>query len=243
VTVSQAAELWIEHGELTGLERTTVKQYRSHVDQHIAPRIGTERLSRLTTPRLEAFADSLQRDLSRAMARKVLTSTKSILTEAQRRGLIAHNPCLPVRINSRGREEHDVKIPTKADMKTLLQHVPDRWRPLLVTAMLTGLRTSELRGLTWQHVDFDNRIIRVRQRADAFNEIGKPKSRAGRRDVPMSPLVLSTLREWRLRCPKRKTAGDGFGELHYVFPNKKGSLLHPPDILRQCWYPLLTSDR
>jgi integrase len=201
------------------------------VAKHIKPLIGTEKLSRLTTPILESFADDLKLKLSRPLARKVLVSLKSIITDAQRRGLIAHNPALPVSIDVPSRHEEEVLIPTKSDLRAMLEHVTGRWRPLLVTAMLTGLRSSELRGLIWDHVDFDSKVLRVRQRADAYKKIGSPKSRAGRRDVPMSPMVVSALKEWRLACPK--------GALNLVFPSTKGGVMHAPDILRRCWYPLL----
>ena len=122
-------------------------------------------------------------------------------------------------------------IPSKVEMRAMLEKVTGRWRPLLVTAMLTGLRASELRGLTWDNVDFEKRLIRVRQRADAYNVMGSPKSKAGRRDVPMSPMVVNVLKEWRLACPK--------GKLNLAFPTTKGGVMHAPDILRRCWYPLL----
>jgi integrase len=53
-----------------------------------------------------------------------------------------------------------------------------------VTAIFTGLRASELRGLTWDDVDLDRRVLTVRQRADRWNTIGSPKSDAGKREVP-----------------------------------------------------------
>src|SRR4051794_12014790 len=51
ITVADAAEIWIEKGELEKLERSTLRQYRNHVDLHIRPsRIGNEKLARLSTP-------------------------------------------------------------------------------------------------------------------------------------------------------------------------------------------------
>jgi integrase len=238
VTLSDAADLWISRVESNEREASTLKQYRSHAETHLKPRLGAEKLSRLTTPLIEAFAENLTRELSRTLARKVLVSLKSIIKDAQRRGLIAHNPALPVRIDAQARHEKAIAIPSKPELKLMLEKVPSRWRPLLVTAMLTGLRASELRGLTWDHVDFDARVIRIRQRADAYNSLGSPKSRAGRRDVPMSPMVINTLKAWRLECPRRKDR-DGTPPPLFVFPTTRGGVLHAPDILRHCWYPLL----
>ena len=54
----------------------------------------------------------------------------------------------------------------------------------------------------------------MRQRADALNKIGPPKSEAGERTVPLPPMVVHALREWKLVCPK--------GELDLVFPGPRG---------------------
>src|SRR5690348_1189677 len=86
ITVLQAAEDWLKHVEQEGRERATLAQYRQHVHKHIKPRLGNDKLSSLTTPRINSFRDDLLNDLSRALARKVLVSLKSILREAQRRG-------------------------------------------------------------------------------------------------------------------------------------------------------------
>ena len=62
------------------VERTTAKQYREHVNLHIVPStIGQTKLAALTPERLEAFRDELLAKLSRPLARKVLTSLKSLV--------------------------------------------------------------------------------------------------------------------------------------------------------------------
>ena len=96
-------------------------------------------------------------------------------------------------------------------------------RPFLITAIFTGLRSSELRGLRWVDVDLKNGELHVRQRADRYNEMGKPKSEAGERIIPLGPFVVNTLKEWRLACPK--------GELGFVFPNPMGKIWDHADIV------------
>jgi integrase len=219
VTVAEAADIWIEKGELENLERSTLRQYRSHVDLHIRrSRIGAERLARLSTPTIEAFRDDLLKRSSRPMARKVLTSLKSILSEAQRRGLVAHNAAQPVKVDAKKRDHARLAvgrdIPSKAEIQTILAQAKGRWRPLFVTAVFTGMRASELRGLTWDDIDFERKVIHVRQRANLWGEIGAPKSSAGDREIPMSPMVVNALREWKLACPR--------GELGLAFPNGAG---------------------
>ena len=94
-----------------------------------------------------------------------------------------------------------------------------------MTAIFTGLRASELRGLRWSDVDLDRAELTVRQRADRWGAIGSPKSASGRRTVPLAPMAVSTLREWQLACPK--TPAD------LVFPNTKGNVNSLPNMHRR----------
>ena len=76
VTVAEAAELWLNRCAVEGLERHTIRTYSSNTRHHVLPLIGTERLSRLTTPAVERFRDELLRTRSREMARKALTTLR-----------------------------------------------------------------------------------------------------------------------------------------------------------------------
>jgi integrase len=220
ITVNEAAENWLKTAEKVGRERSTIAQYEQHVKYHIAPRIGTMKLSRLSTPGVEAFKDDLLGSVSRPMAKKVLASVKALLSDAQRRGSVAQNVALGVKVETPKRHQRKltvgVDIPSPDEIKAIIGALEGRWRPLLVTAILTGLRASELRGLTWDDVDFEGRAIHVRRRADRYNQFGSPKSHAGERDVPMSPELVKILKEWRLACP--------IGELKLVFPNGAGKV-------------------
>jgi integrase len=116
-----------------------------------------------------------------------------------------------------------VDIPTADEIKAIIA-AAGRWRPVLLTAIFTGLRSSELRGLRWSDVDLKHGELQVHQRADRYNVIGKPKSKASTRAVPLGPLVLNALREWKLACPK--------GELGLVFPTAKGTIGRHNNIVR-----------
>jgi integrase len=104
---------------------------------------------------------------------------------------------------------------------------------LLLTAIFTGLRISELRGLRWDDVDLKRAELHVRQRADRYNAIGKPKSVAGERVIPLPPMLVSTLRKWRLACPN--------GELGLVFPAVEGSVESYVNITRHALIPTLVA--
>ena len=234
ISVEKAAQDWLKYVELEGREATTVEQYRTHVNLHIAPRIGRDKLATLTTPWAEAFRDELLESMSRPMARKVLTSLKSILKDAQRRGNVAQNVAASVQIKKDRRTENiklkvGVDIPTTQEVAAIIGASTGRWKPLLITAAFVGLRASELRGLRWKDLDLKTGKLHVQQRADRLNQIGRPKSAAGDREIPLRPVVLQTLREWKLKCPS--------GELDLVFPNGAGGIENLSNILQRGFHP------
>lgn len=219
------------------MERSTIEQRQFHLNLHVAPFLGNVSLAELTAPRVHQFLTEL-RDGGRslAMRRKVLTNLKTAIRFAQAQGLVAQNVAAGIRIKTNARDASTgplragVDFPTKAELKAMIDHAPDRWRPLIVTAVFTGMRISELRGLPWSDVDLSKGVIHVRRRADAWRQIAAPKSRAGARDIPLAPLVVNVLREWRLRYPK--------GELDLVFPNNRGRVLTVPNLRDRVLGPL-----
>ena len=218
ITVATAARVWLERCTLLvekgEMERSTRQQYKSHVDHIAASSIGNIKLARLTMPAVTDFSDELLRGgMSLATARKVLTSLKTLISAAQNRGLVAQNVASTVRFKKDDRKK-ELVIPTKDEVRRIFDHA-GKWRPILITAALTGLRSSELRGLMWSDVDLDPKmpVLQVRRRADYTGALGAPKSRAGTRTIPLAPPVVNVLKEHQLALPK---------PLRFVFPNGRG---------------------
>lgn len=243
ITVSHAGEHWLKTCEDNGLERSTIADYRRHLDLHITPRIGTVKLSRLTSPMVSEFRSKLRdgdEPCSRAMIKKILTSLNSILATAQESGFVAQNVVRNVTGRKKKRSKAEQKrklrigvdIPLPAEIKAMVEAASGRWRTFLMFAVSTGLRSSELRGLQWEDVDLRKGEVHVHRRADRYGTIDAPKSEAGERSMPLLPGVVKALREWRLECPK--------GPLGLVFPNNAGGLyshwrilekgLHAPEL-------------
>jgi integrase len=233
-TVAEAGKKWLaDAGER--LESATVESYQQHFDQHILPYLGHLKLSALTVPIVRNFMDRLRADKrSAAMIKRVIGDLGSILADAQERGLVAQNVVRSLSHRKKQRKAErrkkrqlkvGIDIPSPQEIRAIVTHLQGRWRPLLLTAIFTGLRASELRGLQWSDVDFKKAEIHVRQRADKFNNTGEPKSAAGQRVVPMPPLLVNTLREWKIRCPQ--------SELGLVFPTGKGRVENHANIVQR----------
>jgi integrase len=243
ITVAQAGLLWLESGDAAGLERTTLDAYRQRLKFHIVPILGAMKLSQLTVPMVRHFEDKLRADRSPAMVRTVLGALGAILADAQERGLVPQNVARGLRTQrrwrgkerradnkrQRGKLRIGVDIPSPEEIRNIIANLDGRWRPLLLTAIFTGLRASELRGLRWSDIDLKRNELHVRQRADYYRTIGALKSEAGERTVPLAPMLVNTLREWKLACPK--------GELGLVFPNGIGRIESHANIVNRGFIP------
>jgi integrase len=253
ITIAEAGKLWIAKGEESGLERSTLAAYRQHLALHINPFLGGVKLSQLTAPMVSEYERNLasgktpdggkSQPRSKAMIRKVRVSLSSLISAAEEDALVARNVIRILRAKrKRGKDNQAIKrqkgklkigvdIPTREEIKAIVDRLDGRYRPLLLTAIFTGLRASELRGLKWTDVDFDKRQLHVRQRADRYSKIGPPKSESGERTVPLPPLALSALREWKLACPK--------SELGLVFPSSGGLIEHHSNIVTRGLAPAM----
>ena len=231
-TVAQAGALWLKRGRDRNLEEMTLKGYEEHVLLHINPFIGAKKLSELTAPVVSAFADRLREEgRSAEMIRRAVRSLGGIFKEARRRGLASHSPTDDLDLDLPERDDPHPVAPTKAELQAIIAEAAGRWRPLILVAIFCGLRASELRGLRWGDVNFEDREITIKQRADAINRIGKLKSKTAYRSIPMPSMVVNTLREWRLNCPK--------GELGLVFPSGAGRVESHSNISQRGLYPTL----
>jgi integrase len=237
ITVAEAGKLWL--AACDGLERSTRAQYEQHLRLHIEPFLGKKKLTDITIPAVRTFVDELKANgRSASMVRAVRVSLGSLLSDAQDRGLVIRNAVKDVgrkKGAQRAAARHvepaqvGVDIPTPAEVKALLAAATGKPRVFLMTAVFTGMRASELRGLRWADVDLDRATVTVRQRADAYQEIGSPKSEKGRRTIPMPPALVDTLREWKPDCPA--------GKLDLVFPTGTGGIEFHANIVKRWFQP------
>jgi integrase len=254
--VEEAGRNWID--ACADLERTTLDGYRQHLRDHINPYLGGIKLPALTVAIVRDWQDKLRKGTpapgqsaaeprSADMVKRVTGTLGSVLADAQERGHVAQNVVRSLKANrKRGKERKaerrakgklkiGVDIPTPTEVDAMLGAASGRWKAFLLVAVRCGLRASELRGLRWLDIDFKKSELHVHQRADAYNQIGPPKSEAGERTVPIPPTTLNALREWKLQCPKQASTG----KMHYVFPNGQGNVEAHANIVTRGLAPVL----
>lgn len=234
VTVAKAADLFLDGRKLRDLEPSSLRQYDAHIRLHIKPLMGADKLSKLAKPSVQLFAETLLKTgRSRAMAVKVLSTLRSIISDAQGRGLVAQNVAVGVSLPASKRHKKKIAVPSKADLVAMLRTAEEKFPdfyPLLLTAIFTGLRSSELRGVRKVDFDLKARTVTVEQRADESGVIGAPKSKAGYRTVPFPAMLVPVLRAWFLKAPN--------SELGLAFPTTAGTVRLHSNLLGREFYPL-----
>lgn len=229
-SVREAGALWLKRCNEKRLELSTIRSYEEHCDLHIYPFLGAKKLSELNTPAVNAFVDRLRAESrSSEMLRRVVRSLGAIFREARRRGLSATDPTVGIDLHLPDRDDPRAVVPSKAELQAVIAAAHGRMRPLILVAVFCGLRASELRGLTWEGVDFEARQIKVSRRADIYNRVGKLKSKSAYREIPCPSVVLHALREWKLVCPK--------GPLGLVFPTGRGNVESLSNIVQRGFGP------
>ena len=113
ITVAQAGELWLQRCQARRAGSRDAAKLQSAPSPAHRDALGTVKLSRLTRPDVESFRDKLLETRSRTTAIKVLVSLKSLLSDAQRRGLVAQNVATGTKVKTASRHEKRVSIPTK----------------------------------------------------------------------------------------------------------------------------------
>lgn len=186
---------------------------------------GGRRADSITPKEVEAFRDVLTGTMSPARVNRYLALFRAICRRAIRDGKLEASPIQAVRFLKENNAR--VRYLTPEEEVRLLEALPERFRPLIIVAIHTGMRQGELLRLRWEDVDFFSGTIMVRQ----------AKSGEGRR-VPMNSVVRETLRNLRQeRIREAKAKRDG-RELFspYVFCAPGGGYLFN---LKRDWYRVI----
>ena len=119
----------------------------------------------------------------------------------------------------------------------------DRFEPLYVLAITTGLRRGELLGLRWDDVDLERGTLRVGRalvREGGRYTVGETKTKRGRRQVNLTPRTVSVLKAHRKCQLEEKIRFAGlFEERGLVFSTGVGTPLNPENLVKRSFKPLL----
>ncbi len=176
-------------------ERKAFATIENHLVQtrlYIEPRWGQYRLDAVRTMQVEEWLHSLP--LAPASKTKLKSAFSVLYSHAIRYEWLTFNPISKVRTSSKRLREKDVLSP--AEFQALLEQLSVRDRAMVLLAGSTGLRRSEMIALTWTDVNTLTLEVNV-LRSCVRNRFGDTKTECSRRPVPLHPLVLAALLEWK----------------------------------------------
>lgn len=193
-------------------ERATMARDAGILRNHVLPRWGDWPLAKIDHSAVQAWVTALGADLSPATVRECLRILRLILVAAVRDRLIAFDPGEGVK-TPRRRKVDTIEVPiTRTQLRErLLPTVTPRYRLLVALAAGCGLRWGEAAGLGLDALDVNGGSLRVLRVVEDFDGLIRlkpyPKSEAGRRTVPLPPLVLDVLVEHRALVPMTRWHG------------------------------------
>jgi integrase len=216
VTLRQAADAWVEGAKAgTILTRSgdrykpsAIRSYDAALRDRLLPDFGGAKLSEIQRADVQDLADRLLgQGLDPSTIRNALMPLRAIYRRAVARGEVAVNPTTGLELPAvRGRRD---RIASAEEAGKLLAALPESDRALWATALYAGLRRGELLALRWEDVDLAGGVIHVERAWDVREGVVEPKSRAGRRAVPVAAALRDYLVEHKLRSGR--SAGLIFG--------------------------------
>lgn len=247
-TVEAAVQRWLDTCEHEGrdgkdpVSKATFAVYESRAAiMRVYP--WDKDLADLESPDVVAFRSWLLKNYTRDQAQKVMSSFHSVLLEMVTQGVLSTDPASKITVRQ-SRYKEPVEIPSVEEVQLILRAADDlandpnywiarawkRYQPMIYLAVDSGLRPQEY--LAAASTDLLEKGIRVTRALDRSNEIGPPKSRAGRRYIPLGKGTLALLRAFQAQ-EKTGVASD------LLFPGEKGSHQQYGNFRRRCWEPLM----
>ncbi len=206
-TVLDASELWFAHlDELVRcgeLRPRTVASYAGGVRLHLLPDYGSRLIASITPDDLVAWHERQRRTGAATWSISARwMGVRGLFGFAARIGLAPNNPCdLLIRRERPKPGRPRTRFLTADEIQRLITHAHGVGEFAIPTLIFSGLRASELLGLVWDDIAFDERVIRVRYQLNRRGERVALKTNAGRRDVILMDELAHQLRKQRLATP------------------------------------------
>lgn len=208
VKFQEFAEEWFDEYAKLNLRSTTYERMRQ-LTHRVYPAIGHLRMDKITARQLQGFVNSLAKEganekTGKPLAPKTIRHNLSFISDvfsyAVKMDLLSDNPCRKVTI-PKG-EVKEKQIYSQEEMALLLTRIsgePTKYRAFFFLIAYSGFRRSEMLGLEWKDIDFENNIITVKRTSNYTAERGiytdTTKTKRSQRVLKISPYIMGILKE------------------------------------------------
>jgi integrase len=178
--------------ENTWRSHATKKIYKAYLTRWVRPHWHKYELAEVRTIQVESWLRGLP--LAKSSCAKIRNLMSVLFNHACRYELFDLNPIYLVRQSAKRRRAPIVLMPS--EIKALVDNLGIRERTLVLVAISTGLRQSELFGLKWGDIDFTQRNMYV-TRSIVYGVVGPCKTESSQKPVPIHPILANALLQWR----------------------------------------------
>jgi len=170
----------------------TRETHKGITKNYVLPLWGERKLCDVRTVDVEKWLDAVQK--SPATKTKIKSCFSVLYSHAIRHEWLTFNPISKVRTSSKPLREKDTLSPQ--EFRALLTELSVRERAMVLLAGSTAMRRSELIALTWKDLNVDTLEVSITKTCYR-NQFGDTKTQASRRPVPLHPIVLAVLLDWK----------------------------------------------
>jgi len=185
ISVADFFDYWLENYSGVNNSDNTTASYAAIVANHIKPRLGIYKLKAIDTLTVQNFINSMHTEMgfSKTYIKSILKVLKNGFKYAHKQAkFINENPVEDVSLPiMEADEDEEILILTKEEVAAILDRFkrsPYQYYAMLI-AYYTGLRVSEVYGLTWDRIDFEKKTLKVDRIAKKFEYDGKGKQPRG----------------------------------------------------------------
>jgi integrase len=178
---------------------STKKTHQAYLNRWVLPHWRHYELAEVRTIQVESWLRRLP--LAKSSCAKIRNLMSVLFNHACRYELFDRNPIYLVRQSAKRRRAPTVLMPD--EIKAMLDNLSLRERTLVLLAVSTGLRQSELFGLKWGDIDLVQGAMNV-TRSIVYGVVGPCKTESSQKPVPVHPLLADALSDWRKQCAYTK---------------------------------------
>ncbi len=230
MTVTAWFDYWISEIKGKTVRWSTIQSHKDRYEKNIKELIGNMIISDVKPMHCQNVLNAMDNNAyAGSSMRRTKVTMSAMFSDALENDIIKYNPVTK-----------SVKCPKKPGKQTRALTLEEQEKFLSVVkesvnrnhfmfVLQTGIRSSELRGLRWEDVDFQNRIIHIRRNVTYDSNhnkfiVGELKTNSGLRDIPMTQTAYNLLMNIMSKRTKRDEGDVPFEFADHIFLNRNERL-------------------
>jgi integrase len=238
-TVTHLMQEWFRLVVDPSERELSTKENYHYMSRHIVRGLGEVPLMSLTGLAIQSFyGDLLAAGKSQRTVGLTHTVLKAALEQAVEWGKVLRNPAAKVH-PPKGKAAKQIPqraLSVEQSQAFMAQVREDRLRNLWLFYLVSGVRRGEALGITWSDIDWDQNVVHIQRSINPKRVAGTTKTAAGRRTIPLPPIMVEALHQQRLmQNQDQRVWPDKWQQRptparDYVFLTRYGAILGPDNV-------------